>query len=133
MIPPVVFDMYREYNPNPAGRSVGDCVIRALSKVLNLPWDKVYVELCIQGFLMKDMPSSDAVWGAYLKSQGFRRYVIPNDCPDCYTIRDFAIDHPSGTYAVGTGTHVVAVTDGGIYFDSWDSGNEVPIFYWRKE
>lgn len=82
---------------------------------------------------MGDLPNSDAVWGAFLKSRGFRRFAIPDTCPDCYTVADFAEDHPDGTYAVGTGSHVVAVTDGGNYFDSWDSGSEVPIFYWRKD
>ena len=29
-------------------------------------------------------------------------------------------------------SHVVCVEDG-KYFDSWDSGNEIPLFYWEKE
>ena len=58
--------------------------------------------------------------------------IIPNTCPDCYTIADFCNDHPYGTYILATGTHVVAVIDGD-YYDTWDSGNEIPIFYWQKE
>ena len=124
--------MWIQYNENPLHKSVGDCVIRAVSIVMEYSWAKTYVELCIQGLLMCDMPSSDAVWGAYLKEHGFKRYSLPDDCPDCYTIKDFAHDHPSGIYAVGTGSHVCAIVDG-CYVDSWDSGNETPIFYWRKE
>lgn len=30
------------YNPNPDGRFVGDCTIRAICKLLDEPWDKVY-------------------------------------------------------------------------------------------
>ena len=123
--------MWKQYNPNPMSKSVGDCVIRALTKVLDITWEQAFVELAIQSFLMCDMPSSNSVWGAYLKSNGFSKHVIPDTCPDCYTIKDFAKDHPHGTYAVGTGTHVVAVVNGS-YYDSWDSGNETPIFYWRK-
>jgi len=33
---------------------------------------------------------------------------------------------------LATGTHVIAVGDGN-YYDTWDSGQEVPIYYWRKE
>jgi hypothetical protein len=75
------------------------------------------------------MPNSDSVWGAVLREEGFKRYIIPNSCPDCYTVKDFCIDHPRGTYVLGTGGHVVTVVNGD-YFDSWDSGEEVPIFYW---
>lgn len=123
--------MLVQYNPNPLGKSVGDCVIRAISKILDKGWVWTYIELCIQGLLMADMPSSNAVWGAYLKSKGFHKENIPDTCPDCYTIADFANDNPRGIYAVCTGSHVVAVINGGV-FDSWDSLRETPIFYWRK-
>ena len=33
--------------------------------------------------------SSNAVWNAYLKSKGFTREIVSNDCPECYTINDF--------------------------------------------
>lgn len=81
---------------------------------------------------MADMPSGNSVWGAYLKQKGFRRYIIPDTCPDCYTVADFASDHPEGTYILALSDHVVAVK-GGDYWDTWDSGNEVPIYYWKKE
>lgn len=124
--------MFQFFNPNPAGRNVGDCVIRAVCKATGQTWEKSYTDLCLQGFMMLDMPSSNAVWGAYLRGQGFKRYVIPNTCPDCYTIGQFAADHPQGLFVVATGTHVVTV-DSGTIFDTWDSSNEVPIYYFTKE
>ena len=78
------------------------------------------------------MPNSDSVWGSYLRSKGFERAIIPNTCPDCYTVADFAADHPTGTYVLGTGTHAVTVQDGVIY-DAFDSSNEIPIFYYTRE
>jgi hypothetical protein len=121
------------YNPSPSGRNVGDCSVRAIAKALNITWVEAYSLIAAYGFSMQDMPSSNAVWGAVLKHSGFKRHVIMDTCPDCYTIGDFADDHPHGTYVVGTGSHVVTVIDGVIY-DSWDSANEIPVYYWaRKE
>ena len=119
-------------NLNPFGKHVGDCVVRALSLALDQDWDTTYLELMSQGFSMKDMPSSNAVWGQYLKNKGYKRYVIPDECPDCYTINEFCMDNPQGIYILGTGTHVVTVKDGS-YYDTWDSGREIPLYYFEKE
>lgn len=124
--------MFVQYNPNPQGNYVGDCVIRAIARVTEKDWDSTYLAVAMQGFAMKDMPSANHIWGAYLKSQGFRQYALPNTCPDCYTVQDFCEDYPSGVYLLATGSHVIAVEDGN-YFDSWDSGSEVPIYYWKRE
>ena len=124
--------MWVEYNPNPVGRRVGDCAVRAISKALNMDWETAYSSIVTNGFLMGDMPSSNSVWGAVLRQHGFSRQVIPNTCPDCYTIEDFAKEHPHGIFVVGTGNHVVTVENGVIY-DSWDSSNEIPQYFWTKE
>jgi hypothetical protein len=123
--------MYSYYNANPYKIRVGDCVIRAISKALNQPWEDTYIDLTIQGYLMGDLLSSNAVWGAYLKSKGFTRDIISNDCPECYTIEDFCNEHPKGTYIIGTGTHAVVVEDGCV-FDTWNSSGETPIYYYHK-
>ena len=123
--------MYIHKNNNPDRNYVGDCAIRAISEVLELPWGKVYWDLAIKGYLMGDMPSSNNVWGTYLNEHGFRREIIPDSCPFCYTVKDFTIDHPRGSYILATGTHVVAAVNGN-YVDTWDSGNEIPIYYWRE-
>lgn len=119
------------YNPNPLGLSVGDCVIRAISGALNRPWEDIYIRIADQGFAMKDMPSANRVWSQFLKEQGFRKHQIPDTCPDCYTVRDFCYDHPYGTFILGTGEHVVCIKNGN-YYDSWDSGNEIPIYYFER-
>lgn len=111
---------------------MGDCVIRAVSKSLNQDWEDTYLDIVMQGFKMHDMPSSNDVWGTYLLEHGFKRYVIPDTCPYCYTVNEFVRDNPDLTGILATGTHVIAVGDGN-YYDTWDSGNEVPIYYWRKE
>lgn len=124
--------MYIYFNPNPVGRRVGDCAVRAVAKALDIPWEDAYAKIATNGYRMGDMPSSDSVWGAVLRMNGFYRKSIPNTCPECYTAEDFAKDHPRGVYVLGFGNHTCTIVDGIIY-DSWDSSQEIPQFYWYKE
>ena len=124
--------MWLSFNANPVCRRGDDCTVRAISVALNQSWEETYNDLCDYGLKMYDMPSSNVVWGRYLKDKGYTRRLIPDTCPECYTVRDFCIDHPTGRYILALHSHVVAVEDGN-YIDSWDSGDEVPIYYWKKE
>lgn len=121
---------YIYFNPNPSGKRVGDCVIRAVGKLTKQDWETTYLEIAMAGFELCDMPSSNSVWAAYLKRKGYRRRVIPDTCPNCYTVRDFCRDYPHGRFLLATGSHVVAVVNGD-YFDAWDSGDEVPVYFWE--
>lgn len=123
--------MYVEFNPNPCKRSTGDCVIRAISKILGITWKQAYIKLTAQGLEDCDIISSNEVWGNFLRRNGFRRYIIPDTCPDCYTVSDFCKDHPKGEYIVASGTHTVAVIDGNHY-DAWNSEMEPVIFYFQR-
>ena len=123
---------WRNYNPNPAGRAVGDCSIRAVAAALGVDWETAYALIAEAGYQMGDMPSSNSVWGAVLRRNGFYRQAIPKTCPDCYTMERFAEEHPDGIYVVGTGNHVATIRDGWI-MDAWDSSMETPVYYWQKE
>ena len=122
--------MWIRANPNPAAKEVPDCVIRAISIALNMPWLQVFDELCEVARREYNMPSSDSVWGLYLYSKGFEPFLLPNACPRCITIDEFTKWFPVGIYIIGTGHHAIAIIDGN-YIDSWDSGMEVPTFFWR--
>ena len=123
--------MFSHYNPNPQGNRVGDCVVRAVSKAVDKSWEDTYIELTIQGYIMGDLLSSNGVWGAYLRANGFDRGVVSADCPDCYTVADFANEQDSGVFVVGTGTHAVCIVDG-VIFDAWDSSAERPVYFYHK-
>lgn len=123
--------MFRPYNPNPTGKNVGDCTVRALTKGLGKGWEEIYTALALQGYMMGDLPSANAVWGAYLRHKGWIRHIIPDTCPDCYTVSEFAAEHPHGTYILALSGHVVCVSDGDLW-DSWDSSGEVPLYYWER-
>lgn len=119
-------------NPNPLGNYVGDCVVRALSIAMDKSWDKTYLELCLHGYKLCDMPSSNKVWGDYLKRNGWAMDIIFNHCPACFNVKDFCKKFPYGRYILGTGTHVLTIIDGD-YYDSWDSGDETPIYFWKEK
>lgn len=122
---------YIYYNPNPHRRDTIDCAVRAISRLMETDWDTTYMALTVQGFMDKSPFIDDKVWGQYLYRNGYRVRPLPDLCPDCYTVREFAYDHPYGRYLVKTHEHVIAVVDGD-YYDSGDSGNEVPLYYYER-
>ncbi len=123
---------YIPINPNPNRNQTGDCVIRAICVAEDRDWDDVFLDIMTTCFVEKLMIEDNRLWNLYLHKLGYKRHIIPDTCPDCYTVREFAEDHPEGTYILGTGTHAIGVVSGN-YYDSWDSGSRVPIFYWKKE
>ena len=120
------------YNPNPVKADAGDCAVRAIAKALDISWEKAYTKLSMAGYLMCDMPNADWVWGSVLRKEGFSREILPNTCPDCYTVADFCHDNPRGVFVVKSEGHVATVVNGTL-FDSWNSEQKVPIYFWRKE
>lgn len=96
--------MFIYTNPNPIDKKVGDCVIRAIAIATETTWERAYMDLCMEGLEMADLPNSNAVWASYLKKLGFRKGIVPDTCPDCYTVADFAEDNPYGVYVLCTGS-----------------------------
>ena len=62
--------MWQQYNPNPVGRAVGDCAVRAVAAALDISWEDAYALIAANGYAMGDMPSSNSVWGAVLVNTG---------------------------------------------------------------
>ena len=118
-------------NPNPARLKVEDCTVRAVSIALGLTWEQAFDGICETARRLYDMPDSDYAFGSFLKENGFERIQVPDFCPDCYTLKQFCEDNPIGTYILATNKHVTAVIDGN-YYDTWDSGDEVPAYIWRR-
>lgn len=117
-------------NPNPKRSHVEDCVVRAIAVATDRSWLDVYDDLCRTGRAEKNMPSANAVWGKYLYDLGFEPFLLPDACPECTTVRRFSEMFPVGVFIIGTGHHAVAVVSGN-YYDTWDSGEEVPSYFWR--
>lgn len=124
--------MYVNYNPNPKRQLIDDCVIRAICKVTDKSWLDVYFDLMLEGSKFYDWPMKNYIWGHYLKELGYVKYLIPDFCPDCYTVKEFCRDYQQGDYILALQNHVVAVRDGD-YYDTVDTGDEVPLYYWRRK
>ena len=119
------------YNPNPAQNRVGDCTVRAISKALGQEWETTYAGLTAYGFMLCDMPNANWVWGAYLEDKGFKECIINRHGKRVYSVNDFCHDNPEGTYILAIDGHVVCVENGKFY-DTWDSGGEIPLYYWKR-
>ncbi len=136
---------YIYHNENPFGLDVGDCVIRAITTALSYNWFMVHDELSFLSRKMADMPSSNRVWKEYLTGKGWKEVVVDNSCPNCFSVKEFCKKHPKGRFILSTcsiesanniivtASHVIAVIDGD-YYDTWDSGADVPLsyFYYQK-
>lgn len=118
-------------NPNPCRSEEPDCVVRAIAIATGKTWDEVHLDLCRLSNEKCTMPSVNWLWELYLKKIGFEKFLLPETCPTCVTVREFCKKYPDGTYVIGTGTHAVAVIDGNHY-DAWDSGDEIPTYFFRK-
>ena len=124
-------DIFVKWNPNPVGNRVEDCAQRAIAAALDVDWDTASDLIYEMAKGMGTTTHDDAAWGAVLRRAGFVRAVIPNRCPDCYTVADFCRDHPRGVYVLKLSGHVATVIDGHVY-DTWDSSGEIPTYYWYR-
>lgn len=123
--------MFIYHHANPSGKTTGDCVIRAISLLENIPWRQAPLELTAYSYFLYELADDNDIWSRYLIDRGYKFQTLPNTCPLCYTLRRFCHEHPYGEYMVCTGSHVIAVIDGN-YYDTWDSGDEVVTYYFRK-
>lgn len=121
--------MWIKYNANPVANNAEDCAVRAVAVALNVSWDDAFDMIAQMAKNMGVMMHNNAAWGAVLRQHGFKRAIIPNECPDCYTAEDFCMEHPEGVYVLGFGTHTATVIDGNL-IDTWNSLGEIPQYYW---
>ena len=117
-------------NPNPKKKIVPDCVIRAICIALQLSWYEVFDILSELARAECSVTCDDQLWGKLLYRMGFTPFAIPLNLPTSITIKQFCKMFPHCRYIIGPGSHAVAIIDGN-YYDSWDSGNEIPSFFWR--
>jgi len=124
--------MWRYENPNPCRQEEPDCVVRAICIATGRRWHDVHGELCRLSAERCTMPSANWLWDLYLHRHGFEKFLMPETCPSCVTVREFCRRYPEGTYIIGTGNHAVCIRDGD-WIDIWDSGDETPSYFYRRK
>lgn len=125
---------YKYYQPNKKDLKddYGDCVIRSLTKVLDMEWLQVFDELLPYARELQCMPNGKPCYEKFLKNKGFIYNGISNKKGSKRPTFDrFAKDHKTGTYVLRVAHHLVAVVDG-FYYDTWDSGESSMYGYWEK-
>lgn len=126
---------YKYYQPNKKDikDKYGDCVVRALTKVMNKTWLEVFNELITYAIEIQCMPNNKICYERYLKDNGFEYHGISNKKGSKRpTVESFTKEHKAGTFFLNVANHVVSVVDG-IYYDTWDSGQCCLYGYYEKE
>lgn len=126
---------YKYYQPNKKDLKdrYGDCVVRALTKVMNKTWLEVFNELIPYAIKIQCMPNSRTCYESYLKDNGFEYHGISNKKGSKRpTVESFAKEHKDGIFLLNVAKHCVSVIDG-IYYDTWDSGQCCLYGYYEKE
>lgn len=122
------------YNANPKGLHVQDCVIRALSKATNKSWDEVYEELCRIGLKKKRMPNDPHTYNQFLKENDFiSSPARRNAHGKMITVKEFAEHVDADTmYIIHTRKHLTVVFNNDIY-DTWNTGSQkAGKFYFKQ-
>ena len=125
---------YKYYQPNKKDLKdvYGDCVIRALTKALNMEWLQVFDEIQPISREMQVPFNCRPCYEKYIESKGLKYCGISNKKGTKRpTVDRFAKDHKTGTYILRVVNHLVAVVDG-IYYDTWDCGEKSLYGYWEK-
>lgn len=92
---------YKYYQPNDKDLKdqYGDCVVRALTKVMRKTWMQVFDDLISYAKKLQCMPNGKQCYESYLKENGFTYHGISNKKGSKRpTVDRFAKDHKSGIF-----------------------------------
>ena len=126
---------YKYYQPNKKDLKdkYGDCVIRALTKLMDKEWIQVFDELIPYARELQCMPNGKACFKKYLEDNGYVYHGISNKKGSKRpTVSSFSRSHKKGKFFLNVANHVVASVDG-TYYDTFDSGYCCMYGYWELE
>jgi len=117
---------WHEYNPNPKGKNIGDCTLRAYCAAFNISWEEAFdiaSEIAKEnGSLIQYVSEKVLVehFGCTIDDKYNKKVVKPKER---ITVSEFATTHPYGVYILRMRGHLVTLRNG-EYWDSWDSGDK---------
>lgn len=119
---------YAYYQPNKKDvkNKVGDCQVRALTKVFDCSWLEAFdmtIPICREAQTYTIFGGGAIVAKENLKQLGLEYTGISNKKGTHRpTVKSFAKDHEAGKFILVVANHVVACVDG-KYYDTWDCGD----------
>lgn len=130
------------HNANPKNRITTDCVIRAISTALELPYNTVVMEMAEMQCKTGYDPSENKLIDMYLQSKGWVKKYQPRKIDGKkYTGAEFCQEVKEGcTWGDGDftrivanigGGHTVAIINGKVW-DIWDSTDGCIGIYWVR-
>ena len=125
---------YQEFNPNPLGKEVGDCVIRSLCAVTNKSWYEIYDILSECGrkmacpFTHFELENIDYPTDLF----GMTRCKLKREKgKKAMDVKRFCEEHPTGKYLLRCAHHYMGIVDGKYYelYAGWE--NATVYTYWE--
>ena len=126
---------WKYYQPNKKDLKdkYGDCVIRALTKALDMEWLEVFDDIQPISRELQIPFNCKPCYDKYLEAKGFVYHGISNaKGTKRPTVQSFALAHKEGLYVLRVAHHIVTVSEG-YFYDTWDSGDKSLYGYWVKE
>lgn len=125
---------WEEFNPNPLGKDVDDCSIRAYCAAADIEWDTAFDYACEIGGNEKDIINSVKVCDKVITEK--LKMVLNKESKKVkpknrQTVMEFACTHPEGTYILVCNRHACTVKNG-RYYDSFNSGKLKVKYYFSK-
>ena len=133
-LPPKDTVYFHFYNANSHGHITTDCVIRAISTVMNQPWEVTYDDLVELGRKYGRVPTDRVIMNKYLMKNGFVKMNEPRTLENKkMKVKDFIKDRNQTLTAIASlgNQHVAAVVNGVVY-DIWNSSNEILHTYYVR-
>ena len=113
---------YKEYNANPWGLNISDCVFRAISLILDKPYREVVKEL--KAYAGDDRrPINGNCFLPWLQTQGYeiREFAIKITVSQFMKNIHYGIDADKFDALLLVNGHLTAIK-GGTCYDTWDCG-----------
>ena len=131
---------FHYYNANPKNRITTDCVIRALSRGMNKPYNEVVMELALLQCETGYDDGDKKLYDTYLKNNGWTKHKQPRKWDNtkytgkewCLKLRedyDWTLGKSQNMIANIGGHHVVAIIDAKVN-DIWNSTDGCIGNYW---
>lgn len=117
---------WKEYNPNPKERNIGDCTLRSYCAAFDITWDQAFdiaSQVAKENSTLIQYVADKVLLESFncVVDEKYNKKSVKGK--DRITVNEFAMTHPYGTYILHMRSHQVTVIDG-LYWDSWDCGEK---------